>query len=222
MAFTTVTVTRDYDLADGTDPAGTVTFTPTTPMNNGVTVVAAPVVARLDVDGLLSIQLAANTDPATLPTGAYYLVQEVIGGASRSYYVQIRHDIGSTIDLSTLDTIVSVTAPDAITLATLLAGKQPLATLLTRLSAAPVTVSYAASVTLNAALGCVFRVTATGDLTLTDITNGIDGQTVHLEVLASGATRTVTVGSSAATVPSGQWWTGGFRYNSGVSSWLPL
>jgi hypothetical protein len=31
VAFTTVTITRDYDLADGTDPTGTVTFTPTMP-----------------------------------------------------------------------------------------------------------------------------------------------------------------------------------------------
>lgn len=224
MAFTTVTVTRDYDLADGTDPTGTVTFTPTTPMINGVTVVAAPVVARLDVDGLLSIELAANTDPGTLPSDdSYYLVQEVIGGASRSYYVQIPHDAGSTIDLSTLDTIVAVDAPDAVTMATLLAGKQPLSTLLTRLATAPVTVTYAASITPNAALGSVFRVTATGDLTVADITGGTDGQTVALEVLASGADRTVAItGGGSVTVPSGQWWTASFRYNATASAWLSL
>jgi hypothetical protein len=137
------------------------------------------------------------------------------------------------INLSTLEPTLSVTAPDAVTLAALLAtkadnaavvhntgtetvagvktftsapvvptnsfpetsvtglvadlaAKQPLATLLTRLAAAPVTVTYAASVTLNASLGCVFRVTATGNLTLTDITNGVDGQAVALEVFASG------------------------------------
>jgi hypothetical protein len=105
MAFTTVTVTRDYDLADGTDPAGTVTFTPTTPMVNGVTVVAAPVTARLDVDGLLSIQLAANTDPATAPVGTAYLVEESIAGTTRSYYVTVPHDEGSTINLADLATI---------------------------------------------------------------------------------------------------------------------
>lgn len=223
MAFTTVTVTRDYDLADGTDPTGTVTFTPTTPMINGVTVVAAPVTGRLDVDGLLSIELAANTDPATLPVGGYYLVNEVVGGASRSYYVQIRHDAGSTIDLSTLDTVVAVDAPDSVTLATLLAAKQPLATLLTRLATAPVTITYAASITPNAALGSVFRVTATGDLTVADITGGTDGQTVALEVLASGADRTVAItGGGSVTVASGQWWTASFRYSATASAWLSL
>jgi hypothetical protein len=223
VAFTTVTVTRDYDLADGTDPTGTVTFTPTTPMINGVTVVAAPVTGRLDVDGLLSIELAANTDPATLPTGSYYLVNEVVGGAARSYYVQIPHGAGASIDLATLDTVVAVTAPDSVTLATLLAAKQPLATLLTRLAAAPITVTYAASVTLDASTGCVFRVSATGNLTLTDITNGVDGQTVALEVLASGGSRTVTItGGDTATVPSGKWWTRSFRYSSTASAWLLL
>jgi hypothetical protein len=124
VAFTTVTVTRDYDLADGTDPTGTVTFTPTTVMVNGVTVVAAPVKARLDVDGVLSIALAANTDPDTTPANSYYLVREDVGGAVRSYYVQIRHDAGVSVNLATLDSISAVTAPDSVTLATLLAGKQ--------------------------------------------------------------------------------------------------
>jgi hypothetical protein len=66
VAFTYVTVTRDYDLADGEEPIGTVVFTPTAAMvNAGVTVVAAPVRAVLDTAGVLTISLAANTDPAT-------------------------------------------------------------------------------------------------------------------------------------------------------------
>jgi hypothetical protein len=105
VAFTVVTLTRDYDFADGADPAGTVSFTPVVPMINGVTVVTAKVTARLDLDGLLNVALAANTDPATLPTGSSYLVEESIGGASRKYYVQVPHDQGSPLDLSTLDTL---------------------------------------------------------------------------------------------------------------------
>lgn len=267
MAFTTVTVTRDYNLADGTDPAGTVTFTPTAVMVNGPTVVTAPVVARLDVDGLLSINLAANTDPETVPTGGYYLVQELIGGVARSYYVQIRHDVGISVNLASLEPTLTISPPDAVTVSTLLATKandnavvhlagtetvtgaktfttapvvptnsfpesaiaglvsdlaarQPLATLLTRLTTAPVTVTYAASVTLDASQGCIFRVTATGDLTLADITNGTDGQPVALEVLASGGARTVTVAGDAVSVPSGQWWSASLRYNSTAAVWL--
>lgn len=104
---------------------------------------------------------------------------------------------------------------------TLESGKQPLATLLTRLVAPPVTVTYAASITLDASLGCVFRVTATGNLVVADITGGVDGQAVHLEVLASGTTRNVTVtGADPSSVAAGQWWTGSFRYNAGTNTWL--
>lgn len=106
MAFTTVTITNDYDLADGTDPVGTVSFTPTAPMVNGTTVVAARVTERLNVDGMLIVELAANTDPTTQPAGAAYLVEESIGTAGREatrrYYVQIPHDQGSTVALSSL------------------------------------------------------------------------------------------------------------------------
>ena len=52
MAFTEITVTQDFTLADGTDPSGTVTFTPTSAMRNGdVTIPAVPVVAQLDGTG---------------------------------------------------------------------------------------------------------------------------------------------------------------------------
>jgi hypothetical protein len=84
-----------------------------------------------------------------------------------------------------------------------------------------VTVSYASSITLDAALGSVFRVTATGNLTLADITGGVDGQQVAVEVLASGGLRTVTVTDvDAFPVPSGTWWTAAFRHNAETSSWL--
>ena len=269
MAFTTVTVTRDYNLADGTDPAGTVTFTPTAVMVNGPTVVTAPVVARLDVDGLLSIQLAANTDPGTIPTGSYYLVQELIGGVARSYYVQIRHDAGLSVNLASLEPTLTISPPDAVTVSTLLATKandnavvhlagtetvtgaktftsapvvptnsfpesavaglvsdlaarQPLATLLTRLAAAPVTVTYATTVTPDASQGCVFRVTATGALAIASPTNGIDGQLITIEVLASGGDRPLTVGTTATTIPSGTWWVGRWIYHSSGDLWVLL
>lgn len=112
MAFTTVTVTCDYDLADGRDPNGTVTFTPTAPMVNGPTVVAAPVTRTLDIDGILSIPLAANSDPSTTPLGTSYLVEEVVAGVTRRYYVTVPHNAGSTIDLSTL---VPATVPPVVT-----------------------------------------------------------------------------------------------------------
>lgn len=104
--FTHVTVTRDYDLADGSAPTGIVYFTPTEwLLNNGVTLVAAPVGAALDVNGRISISLAANTDPQTTPANSKYVVLEVITGQpERAYTVQVPHNAGPTVDLATLPT----------------------------------------------------------------------------------------------------------------------
>jgi len=109
MTFTYVTVTRDYDLADGTESAGLVRFTPAVAMvNGGATVVAAPVVARLDVDGHISVSLAANTDATTAPQGNYYTVREEIDGQPiRQYAVIVPHDQGATLDLSSLAQVSS-------------------------------------------------------------------------------------------------------------------
>lgn len=103
MAFTQVTITQDFNLADGTEPSGSVTFTPSNPMRNGAAVVpAVPAVARLDGAGTITIPLAANTDPGTVPAGAYYRVDELINGVTRTYNIQVPHDQGSTLTLYSL------------------------------------------------------------------------------------------------------------------------
>jgi hypothetical protein len=89
-----------------------------------------------------------------------------------------------------------------------------------RFVGAVVTVPYAASVTLDASAGTVFRCTAPGDLTLADITGGVNGQSVRFEVFASGAARTVTASGTATVVPAGQTWVGEFTYNSTKNEWL--
>lgn len=108
MAFTQVTITQDFDLADGEEPLGTVTFTPAVPMvNDGVAIPAAPVVARLSSTGMISIALAATTDPGTTSVGAAsatYRVDELINGVARTYEVSIPHDLGSLLPLYGLDT----------------------------------------------------------------------------------------------------------------------
>jgi len=101
--FTQVTVTRDYDLATGAAPSGTVYFTPSAWLVNGVTVPPAAVAAPLNVAGQITVDLFANTDPATAPAGSYYTVREDISGQpTRTYTVIIPHNIGSTVDLSGL------------------------------------------------------------------------------------------------------------------------
>lgn len=85
----------------------------------------------------------------------------------------------------------------------------------------PVTVDYAATVTVNAALGTLFRIDAVGNLTLADPANGTDGQTIHIEVLATGGPRTVTVGSGETiAIPSGLRWVTTLRYVASANLWL--
>lgn len=89
--------------------------------------------------------------------------------------------------------------------------------------ATPVVIGYTASITIDAAAGSLFRISATGTLTLAGITNGVDGQGVVVEVFASGAARTVNFGFSSLasiTVPVGTWWSAEFRYHADLSSWL--
>lgn len=102
--FTHVTIGRSYELATGVPGTGTVFFTPSQWMvNNAVTVPGAAVAAALDVDGRISVALAANTDPGTQPSGSYYAVrEEIIGQPQRAYRVRVPHDAGPAIDLSTL------------------------------------------------------------------------------------------------------------------------
>jgi hypothetical protein len=56
-------------------------------------------------------------------------------------------------------------------------------------------ITYAATVTPDASTGSRFSITATGALTLNPPTNQADGRPVVVEVLASGAGRTVTFGA---------------------------
>jgi hypothetical protein len=87
---------------------------------------------------------------------------------------------------------------------------------------APVTVTYAASVTIDAATGALFHITATGALTIAAISNPTNGQLVTIQVLASGADRVVSFsvgGVASGTVTSGTWATWTLRYNSGTSTW---
>jgi hypothetical protein len=88
--------------------------------------------------------------------------------------------------------------------------------------AAPITLTYAATITPDATLGSHFRCVATGNLTLNSPTGGVDGQTVTVRIKASGGTRTVSFegGIAAATVTSGQWWTGKLTYNQLDDTWI--
>jgi hypothetical protein len=87
----------------------------------------------------------------------------------------------------------------------------------------PVTINYAATITPDAGAGALFRCSATGDVTLNDPINGDDGQTITVEILASGgASRNLSFAGSTAsgvTIAAGTWWKGELTFHA-PSTWV--
>jgi hypothetical protein len=93
----------------------------------------------------------------------------------------------------------------------------------------PISVTFATPLTLNAGLGTRFKTTATTDFTLNPPSNPVDGQQVTLTVLASAATRTVTISgsillttglSASVAIVSGKRWIAGLIYDADVTAWV--
>lgn len=71
-----------------------------------------------------------------------------------------------------------------------------------------VALTFGSTVSLDASLGNVFTLTATGDCTLNPPTNPTNGQKIIIAFLSSGGTRTLTLSASS----------GGFAFGSTLSS----
>lgn len=103
MAFTTVTVTHDFDLPDTTAPLGTVEFTLLDELHNGAASRSGTLRAVLSGTGGLSQPLTATTDPGTTPVGVQYrIVVRITGQPIQTYYARVPHDQGASIDLAAL------------------------------------------------------------------------------------------------------------------------
>lgn len=96
---------------------------------------------------------------------------------------------------------------------------------------APVTLAYAGTVTPDASQSNHFKITAAGNFTLNPPANPTDGQMLIVEVLASGAARTVTLSSSiqltsglSTTLAPGSGSVGfiGLRYSALSGAWACL
>jgi hypothetical protein len=86
---------------------------------------------------------------------------------------------------------------------------------------APVVITYAATITPDAAAGSLFYCVATGNLTLTEPTNATNGKFVTVAIQASGANRILTLPDGALmTIPSGEWWIGKLLYLGTPAVWL--
>ena len=101
MSFTYVPVTGSWSNSKDEVASGSVTFLPTVAMDNDETVSQSPVVVPL-VDGAISVTLAANDDPGTIPTGSAYHVIEVINSVVRKYVIVVSH-LATEVDLPTAE-----------------------------------------------------------------------------------------------------------------------
>ena len=107
MAFTIITVTSTYHKADSSPASGSVTFLATGTMRDtvdNVTITPAEITATLDVNGSISIELAANDDEFTTPRGITYEVTERIEDSNETkFFVTILHNSpDGTVDLADL------------------------------------------------------------------------------------------------------------------------
>jgi hypothetical protein len=78
------------------------------------------------------------------------------------------------------------------------------------------TVAYSSSVTLDAGTADIFTITLTGNVALAGVVGADDCQPIFLNLFASSADRTLSLGggASAVTIPAGTWWLGTFRYRA--------
>ena len=60
----------------------------------------------MDSEGQIRIDLVANNDVGTSPSGSHYVVLErIVGQPDLSYKVVVPYDAGTAVDLSTLPVI---------------------------------------------------------------------------------------------------------------------
>ncbi len=85
---------------------------------------------------------------------------------------------------------------------------------LPKLSTAPNTLAYAATLTIDASAGSNFRCALTGNVTIALPTNPSDGASINLWLTASGANRTVTL-NAGIVIPISSVYTSPITITSG-------
>lgn len=91
MSFTTVTITHQFQNADGSPAIGEVEFSLTKGMtNSGLTILPIAVTADLDGEGNLSQTLVSNLDAGTNPQDSYWRVDlRLTGIEPQTYFIQV-------------------------------------------------------------------------------------------------------------------------------------
>lgn len=112
MALTTVTVTGTFQKSPAVPSTGNLTWKLSADLFQAGAPVAsnAPVAVTLDAAGSFSVELWANDDPGTEPTGTFWEVLGIIDGQSFQQQYVLSHSMAPTVDLSQL-TPATVGAP---------------------------------------------------------------------------------------------------------------
>lgn len=104
MAFTPVEVTGTFKGANKEALAGRISATLSTPIQNAdVSISPTKIVSNL-VGGVLSMNLVANNDPATLPVGSFYTFRiELQRTESREFKALVEYNVPEgKVDISKL------------------------------------------------------------------------------------------------------------------------
>ncbi|GAB2964462.1 hypothetical protein [Saccharothrix stipae] len=212
-----VTVTGQFLTYTGAACTGTVKFRASgdpwlKDASADATLVPGDIVCTLDADGKLvgptgavgagglGVKLPATDDPDLAPTGFVYDVTVAVSGQPEQEYSVSLPALTATVDLADLAPVTPVTG-GGVPVVTSVDGVTPDITGAVDLDAvrqkAPVTLTDAATITTDASVANVFRVTLAGNRTLANPTNPVDGQRLTWEFTqdATGG-RTITLGNA--------------------------
>lgn len=204
MSFTTVTVAGTYEIAPGVPASGNVQFQLNSDITDGTSTIAAaiPITAVLDSTGSFSVQMFANDDTTTTPTGTLWQVTENLylpNVVSRGYLIALTKAHTSVNIASIAPSIPQIPAFNYITQTAADARYQPIgggggggATLV---PTAIKTANY------TAAIDDLARMSAAAASRVVTLPNGpADLAQVGVEVVALSGTNTVTVNCAGSDV----------------------
>ena len=225
MTLNYVRLTLDLYDGQGNFPvSGLATFTPSAVLTDaGAEIVGQqPVVAVFHAAGVPSVSLLATDNSGPLPGGWTWSVSfSGITGAPAAFSFFLPFSGGASQLLSSLIPVSSGSSFQGympLTGGQFSGGVDP----------AVVTLTDAATILVNAALGNDFRVTLNGSRTLANPTGGVDGQMISILVtwggnftLSFGAAYNFgAAGTPAMSMAAGKTDWLGFKYDAAKTQWL--